>query len=149
MEKRRVRHTDRFVETALQSDTDECVVWPYAVTGYGYATSRGGLVHRTVCTQKWGEPPEGKPFACHSCGVKACVNPRHIYWGSPQDNSDDATRLGERSVGEAHGAAKLAADQIGIIRSSAETSRALGKRFGVSHTTIEQIKNRKLWRNVA
>jgi hypothetical protein len=27
--------------------------------------------------------------ACHACNDGRCINPKHIYWGTPEENSDD------------------------------------------------------------
>ena len=40
---------------------------------------------------------------------------------------------------------KLTPDQVSAIRTSLGTQRELGRRFGVSHTTIYQIKRYKRW----
>ena len=40
---------------------------------------------------------------------------------------------------------KLTLDQVSAIRTSLGTQRELGRRFGVSHTTIYQIKRYKRW----
>lgn len=73
---------------------DDCLIWPF-VTSNGYAILSVGdsakLVHRFMCQFQNGKAPEDKPLALHSCGngKEGCVNPKHLYWGDYQDNTND------------------------------------------------------------
>lgn len=40
-----------------------------------------------------GPIPVGK-IICHKCNVSICVNPDHLYAGTPKDNAQDAVRAG-------------------------------------------------------
>lgn len=45
-------------------------------------------VNIILCWLFHGEPPRGKPFACHFfCGRHFCLNPKHISWGDHADNA--------------------------------------------------------------
>ena len=33
-------------------------------------------------------------FVCHTCNNKLCINPCHLYLGTPKNNVDDAVRAG-------------------------------------------------------
>jgi len=58
-------------------------------------------------------------------------------------------RLPTDSVGESNGRAKLAVADVLQIRSSTDTHAALARRFGVTATTIFNIRKRKLWSHLA
>ena len=84
-------------ETIEPHDTD-CVIWPCSRTtaGYGQMWRDGSrqYVHRLVCEKFNGPIPAEKPWALHKCGMghKGCVNPKHLYWGSPKENTADKIR---------------------------------------------------------
>ena len=35
-----------------------------------------------------------KYLLCHACGNGNCSNPKHLYWGSPKENVEDAIKNG-------------------------------------------------------
>lgn len=38
--------------------------------------------------------PKGREIhACHACNNKLCKNPRHLYWGSPEENRKDLENM--------------------------------------------------------
>lgn len=47
--------------------------------------------------------------------------------------------------GEKHGQSKLSWEKVREIRASKEPSRKLGKKYGVSHANILNIKRNKIW----
>lgn len=70
-----------------------CELWTGAKTASGYGgvlfAGRNRGVHTLIAEHYHGPAPDGRPFACHICGNKSCINPAHIYWGSPRDNTND------------------------------------------------------------
>lgn len=61
----------------------------YAVVRRNGRTHRA---HRLSCQYVYGPAPTGKPMVLHSCHNRWCVNPRHLRWGSHQENMDDLKR---------------------------------------------------------
>lgn len=71
----------------------------------------------------------------------------NLRWGTRSQNLHDAVRNGRKAVGGRAWNAKLSDADIPKIRSlfGSETCSAIGRRYGVSETTIRQIKNGQTW----
>lgn len=67
--------------------------------GYGCFSDRRFDRHRSVGAHRiawevWrGKIPQGL-FVCHSCDIKACINPDHLFLGTASDNTQDGWRKG-------------------------------------------------------
>jgi hypothetical protein len=92
----------------------------------------------------------------HTCDVRACVRPDHLFLGTAADNTADMLSKGRyRSVrhpGEANGIAKLTAAQVIEIRKrdirARGMKRQLAREFGVSPSLIWTIVTRRGWKHV-
>lgn len=86
--------TARYFLAHVGIQTDECLIWPYAVSsGYGCATidGRSERVHVLACEWAHGPRPEGMD-AAHSCDVRRCFNPAHLRWATRTENILDRWR---------------------------------------------------------
>ena len=141
------------IQTALETETDECVIWPFGTNGQGYGlVTVGGkhhAAHRVVCKLAHGEPPSPELFALHRCGNGhlGCVNPRHLRWGTAKENSADRNLHGTGQRGEKSNSAKLTECQAREILSlkGKMSQRAIAAKFGVGQRTISDIHNRITW----
>lgn len=138
-----------FVQHAAQFSGDDCLPWPYSKhpNGYGRINVKGAVrgAHSVVCELAHGPSPNGTE-AAHACGVRACVNPRHLRWATSAENKSDALRHGTRPRGERHGQAKLTEAEVQVIRHSTASQRKLAERFSVSQRTISLILRWETWR---
>ena len=140
-----------FMEAALASNTDECIIWPLALSPNGYAVTgacgSSKQVHRLVCEKAYGPCPTGFE-AAHSCNVRKCINPKHVTWKTRKENAEDRQKHGTQCAGETHGQAKLTWEEIFQIRTLAGTKsqRALATQFKVAQVTIHRVINDKNWK---
>lgn len=88
---------DRFWAKVDRRGEDECWLWLGAHDGrYGqlWKDGRNQRAHRISWEIHHGvEFPDGMD-ACHTCDTPSCVNPAHIFPGTPSDNARDALAKG-------------------------------------------------------
>ena len=132
-----------------------CWLWerPLTSDGYGYVSvkSKSYLAHRMAWRVFHGPIPAGL-CVCHRCDVRSCVNPEHLFLGTPADNTRDMyakNRNGRPDAkGEKNPHAKLAAADVAAIRkrkAEGENGRILAKEYGVQYQTIWKITSNMRW----
>ena len=136
-------------------------------SGYGNLEVNGkrARAHRYSWELCFGPIPGGL-LVCHRCDNRRCVNPAHLFLGTPKDNIRDAARKGRMASGHRNGAytrpdclprgervggARLTEDQVRTIRALASggaTTTGLARRFGVGETTVRHVVLRETWAHV-
>ena len=105
--------------------------------------------HRYVLRRVLGEPPEDRPHALHTCRMKACCNPAHLRWGSPEENMRDAVDRDATHVtfrGNQNGNAKLTDEQVSEMLErydAGESAYSIAPDFGVSNVTVYRWANKR------
>lgn len=79
----------------VKKDSNGCWLWQGTrmITGYGQIWYQGTntSTHRTAFKAFKGEIPTGL-VVCHTCDVRHCVNPEHLFIGTQKDNMQDCSR---------------------------------------------------------
>lgn len=147
---------DRFWEQVALHDPDQCWMWTSGKDGrYGrfYYKDSHIRAHRLAYILKHGSIPDGLEV-CHSCDVPLCVNPRHLFIGSHQDNMSDMVAKGRTNApkGTRQHLARLDEEKVLEIRrlyaSGKYSHLKLAHIFEVSEPTIRQVVTRTTWTHI-
>ena len=119
------------------------------VNGYGQINVLGKArtVHRVSYEMFKGEI--GSFNVCHTCDVRNCVNPEHLWLGTQKENLNDMQNKGRKKTnmdhlkGTKHPLSKLSFRQVQEIRDLTKvmTHREVAKHYGVVRSTVTAINN--------
>ena len=158
----------RFWSKVDKRSADECWEWRGAIVPDGYGSAWNGHkvvgAHRLSLILSGVDIPDDR-FAGHRCNNRRCVNPKHLYAGTAQDNSDDGVRNGSYNGprpsrrGEHNPLAKLTEAQVaeirerygpppGMYRRARTSGRQLAREYGVSLHAIQKIASGQTWTHV-
>lgn len=128
-----------------------CWGWRGCTDKDGYpllAYKRKMLRANRVALELDSRPLEPNQYACHTCDNPSCVNPAHLYPGSPAQNMRDAISRGRTQRGAKQHCAKLSENDVREIRASGAATNELASRYGVSPSNILMVRARKTWKHV-
>ncbi len=135
--------------------------WPFIgahdANGYGSFRLNGqATVAHRVSYMLFVKPIPPKMYVCHACDVPDCVNPHHLFAGTPQDNRDDASNKGRLlcTKGEGHRQVKLTELQVlEVLRlhnNGMSPSQILAIRpdFPMAIQTVYDIVRNRTWKHI-
>lgn len=125
--------------------------------GYSF-TDIGGqrtLAHRASWEWHNGQKIPDGLLVCHKCDTPACVNPDHLFLGTPADNAHDMWRKGRGKVlirpGSSHLSAKLTEADIPAIVAeymAGASSSVIAEKYAVHKNTIGAILRGDKWSHI-
>lgn len=100
----------RRIEPFIHQETDDCIEYPTTnKDDYpDFHTKVGGKVkhfrmHRVAYQVYYGEELTSEDVICHKCDNPKCVNPRHLFKGTHNDNVQDKVSKGRQAKGASNG----------------------------------------------
>jgi hypothetical protein len=154
---------DRFLAQCSPEPNTGCWLWDGALDAYGYgrffAAGYQNKAHRVSYELFKGPVPvienAKRHGTCvlHTCDVRSCVNPDHLYAGTQNQNLRDMTVRGRRRTslpGMNHNVKLTPQDipQIRRLHADGHSYGSIGRRFGVDHKSIQHIIAGRSWRHV-
>lgn len=108
--------------------------------------------HRLSYELAVGPIPDGM-FVCHRCDVPPCVNPDHLFVGTPAENAIDAVRKKRHSFGVKNGGGgKLTDEDVLKIRQLYQEGRHrqvdIAAQFNVTQVMVSRVVLRKSWGHI-
>jgi len=138
---------DRFFSRFVKLENG-CWQWKAHTDKDGYGILPGDKKntrsHRLSYELHIGEIPKDM-IVCHKCDNPGCVNPEHLFVGTPKDNAQDALNKKRHYLGEKNGRSKLTFENVQEILISKMNGEQLAKRFGVSRATINNVRRGTTW----
>jgi hypothetical protein len=131
----------------------ECWYWVGFRNHLGYGVLGRHRAHRASWRLHIGPIPAGL-MVLHSCDVRCCVNPEHLFLGTQTDNMRDMVAKGRHRTGDVSGErnpqSKLTAEQVRrmkAIRAEGGLSyKKIGALFGVGAMTAYRAITGRAWR---
>ena len=152
----RAKDIQKFAADLVANPPNECVLWPFTVYQRSQRPrmtyqGRDMIASRAILMMYTDKGIDTSLFACHGpCNDISCVNPRHLYWGTPEQNMQDKRRDGTHMELDGHARAKLTSYDIPMIRAWAAVKgfTFIGRAYGVGSKTIWNAATGKTWTKV-
>lgn len=142
---------------------NECWEWQGMLNNHGYGVivteNKRKYAHRESYKEFIGEIPNSK-CVCHTCDNPKCINPKHLWIGTREDNNKDTVKKGRHNYGinlipamkgEKSPNSKLKNEDIFDIRQMLEKNikrKEIEKKYKISRGHLSMIANRQIWNHI-
>lgn len=145
----------RFVSFIDVSHESNCWLWTGCRTAKGYGrfslNGRGVRAHRVAFAMNSGRLVLPTGHVLHRCDNPPCVNPSHLFEGTPKINTADMIERGRfvpppHQTGSNHHNAKFGLEQHMSIQQDRRPAHVIAAEFGVSTKTVYRHRRGETWR---
>ena len=141
------KELNKFWEQVDKSSPSGCWLFTKWLDRDGYGIFSGNRQYRAhrYSLASTGVDIKGK-VVCHSCDVRNCVNPAHLFAGTQQDNIKDMVSKNRHYHSRARKSTprKLSPEIAEQILNSKDSVNELAKRFNIHRITIYRLRKRGL-----
>lgn len=153
------RTENKFWENILPDPSSGCWIWLGAIDSSGY-----GSLHQKTKASTWitirshvvsfilhrGYKPKKPRMVLHTCDIRICCHPDHLYDGTSQQNTNDRKLRNSRN-GENNPAVKITNEialEIKILLSKHYKVKYIANKLQISKHIIYNIKYNNTWSHI-
>ena len=115
--------------------TAGCWEWTGSLTTFNrgcfYWKGKTDIASRVAWELTNGDIPAGR-WVLHKCDNPSCVNPRHLFIGTPKENFADMVRKGRKK-------SKLSLDEARAIHADSRPTATVCEEFGISKASVATL----------
>jgi hypothetical protein len=124
--------------------------------GYGRFHKKGPMAfaHRAAWIFSNGDIPAGMDV-CHTCDVRNCCNPRHLWLGTAAENMADCKAKGRQTKGAMNKHATMTDEQVLELRREFRfygprktNARELARRYNLGETAVYMAATGRTWKHL-
>ena len=142
-------NAQRFWSKVNITDLFDCWEWTGAKNSNGYGqilfNNRDMGAHRVSYLLNNGTI-DNNLYVLHKCNNPLCVNPAHLYLGTPQDNMNDKLKAG-RQRSKSIVSENQVKEIIALLKTNM-TQNKIAKIFSVSRGLIRDINTMRTWKHI-
>lgn len=147
------RHRDKFFSQIVK-EPNGCWLWQGSKYSNGYGRMFYGNLRMSTHKISWlihnGTIPKNIQI-CHTCDIRHCCAPHHLFLGTSSDNHNDMHSKGRGIRGKNHHNAKLTEEKVIEIKKMLQNGLGRGYialHYNVAPSLISQINTGKIWKHV-